>query len=118
MSRKNILMVDDNPADARLVEEALTAIGVAAKLDVVENAIRGFLYLGRHDPFKDCPTPDLIIMDLKMPVVAGGEALEIIRQDPQWRHIPVFVLSSSTRQSDIDAAYRFGAQLYIIKPTV
>lgn len=115
-TRKNILLVDDNPGDARLIDEALGSSNSVAKLAVVENAVQAFRYLGKGPPFENCPTPDLILMDLQMPVIAGKEAITIIRQESKWQHIPIMMLSSSTRQSDIDAAYEFGANLYVVKP--
>jgi two-component system, chemotaxis family, response regulator Rcp1 len=115
---KNILFVDDNLADLRLLEEALALCEIPANLHMVENAVQAFSFLANHPPYVHLPTPDLILMDLSMPVISGQEAIGIIHREPKWRDIPIFVLSSSGRQDDIDTSYRLGAELFIIKPSV
>jgi CheY-like chemotaxis protein len=113
---KCILMVDDNPADSRLVDEALSMCGLKANLHMVDNAIAAFKYLAKQPPYAGAPTPDLILLDLSMPVVQGNKVLDIIKRNPDWRDIPVFILSSSMQRGDIETCYSMGADLYIVKP--
>jgi CheY-like chemotaxis protein len=111
-------MIDDNPADLRIMEEGFVACGLAANLTLTENAIRAYAFLAKRGPFLGVPTPDLILLDLAMPIISGYQCLETIKKDSVWRKIPLFVLSSSQRPEDARRCYGLGANLYLIKPLI
>jgi two-component system, chemotaxis family, response regulator Rcp1 len=113
---KHVLMIEDNRGDFRLVERAIAMTGSAAKMHLAENGVQALAYLAKRGQFKDAPRPDLILLDLNLPVIPGSRVLKIIKQDDQWREIPVFIVSSSERSDEVDACFNLGAEVYIIKP--
>jgi len=114
-----ILLVEDNPDHVLLIEEALENGGLGKKAFVVNNGEAALDFLYHHRRYKDkasFPCPDLILLDLKLPKQSGLEVLEIIKSDRMLKHIPVVVISSSQRDTDIQAAYEAGVNSYIVKP--
>lgn len=111
-----ILLVDDNPGDARLVAEGFRAAAPAALLSVVCDGIEAIHCLRREGKYLTAPTPDLMLLDLRMPRKSGLEVLEEVKQDPNLRSIPVVVLTSSDAPQDIRMAYDLHANCYIAKP--
>jgi CheY-like chemotaxis protein len=112
----NILLVEDNLGDVRLIQEALKDAKVAHTMHVVGDGVAALDFLYRRDPFETAPRPDLIVMDLNLPRKNGHEVLEQIKQEPQLKSIPVIILTSSHAQADIDCAYMLHANCYITKP--
>lgn len=112
----NILLVEDNPGDVRLTQEAFKEGKLRNKLNVVSDGVEAldFLYL-RH-PYQDAPTPDLILLDLNLPKMDGREVLEHIKADKKLRRIPVVVLTTSKAEEDILKSYNLHANCYITKP--
>lgn len=113
----NILLVEDNPADMRLLREALLERAVSAELHWVADgsAALDFLYCrGEHAA---APFPDLLLLDLNMPGIGGKEVLGEIKRDPALASIPIVVLTSSTARRDVLDAYAAHANSYMIKPT-
>jgi chemotaxis family two-component system response regulator Rcp1 len=111
-----ILLVEDNPGDVRLTKEALRGAKVANELHVVgdgEEAIDFLRQRGRH---ADAPRPDIVLLDLNLPRVDGGEVLADIKADPDLAKIPIIVLTSSSAEADIQQAYQLHANCYISKP--
>jgi two-component system, chemotaxis family, response regulator Rcp1 len=115
---KYVLLADDNDADARIVEEAVAASNASIVMHTVENAVLAFSYLSKQGPFTEAPTPDLVLLDLAMPVLDGRKVLSIAKNEPAWRQIPVIVLTSSSNPKDADECYALGADLYVVKPTL
>jgi len=112
-----ILLVEDNPADQRLVQEALTETWVIHNLWIVEDGEQCLQFLRQDESkYKDVPRPDLILLDLNMRQKDGREALAEIKSDHHLRSIPVVVFTSSTHERDIFNAYHNYANTYIIKP--
>jgi two-component system, chemotaxis family, response regulator Rcp1 len=107
-----ILLVEDNPADVRLTEEALSEGKVANVLRVAEDGVVALEMLRR----KDVPAPDLILLDLNLPRKSGQEVLREIKDDPDLRRIPVVVLTTSSAERDILRSYELHANCYITKP--
>ena len=112
-----ILIVESNPADARLIAEAFSDAGVAGKIPHVDNGEDVISYLRREPPFQDTKRPDLILLDLNLPRKSGLEVLEEIRATESLSCIPVIILSGSGNPADIKNAYRTGANCYVRKPT-
>lgn len=114
-----ILLVEDNEDDVLLMRRALKAAGVRNPLYVVEDGQEAIDYLAGAGPFSDrvkFPLPHLVFLDLMLPLKSGHEVLEWIRQQPQLASTVVIVLTSSGAQSDLNKAYKLGANSYLVKP--
>ncbi|MDQ6759525.1 MAG: response regulator [Acidobacteriota bacterium] len=112
----NLLLVEDNPADVRLTEEALKEGQVPVSLSVAYDGVEAVDFLYRRGKYSKAPRPDLIILDLNMPRKSGREVLSEIKTDPDLKHIPVLVMTTSTAEQDIARAYNLNANCYIAKP--
>ena len=113
---REILLVEDSPGDVMLVREAMSALAVTNRLHVVSDGAEALKFLGGEDEYAGTPSPDLILLDLNLPVMDGREALQNIKQHPQWKRIPVAVLSTSDSEEDIASSYDLLAACYIVKP--
>lgn len=111
-----ILLVEDNPADVRLTQEALRNGKVVLDLRVVTDGEQALAFLHQVAPYAVAPRPDLILLDLNLPRKSGQEVLVEIKSDPALARIPVIVLSSSEADADILASYDAYANGYIVKP--
>ncbi len=111
-----ILMVEDNEGDVLLTTEALKEAKVVTDLHVVRDGVEAVEFLYRKGPYSAAPRPDLILLDLNLPRRDGRQVLAEIKQDPNLRHIPVVVLTSSSAEQDIVKAYDLHANCYIVKP--
>jgi CheY-like chemotaxis protein len=111
-----ILLVEDNPGDARLTREALAHSKVRNHLHCARDGEEAMRFLRREGPHGAAPMPDLVLLDLNLPRRDGREVLEDIKQDPRLKHIPVVVLTSSQAEEDILRSYRLHANCFITKP--
>lgn len=111
-----ILMVEDNAGDIRLMLEALKESKVVHRLSVVEDGVSALEFLRRGKGYEDAPRPDLILLDLNLPRKDGREVLETIKSDRELQVVPVIVFTSSKSEDDIVRAYRAHANCYINKP--
>ena len=111
-----ILMVDDNMADVRLTEEAMSFTKIRNKMFVVNDGEQAMAFLHHQPPYENVPRPDLILLDLNMPRKNGLEVLEEIRQDEHLSLIPVVILTTSQQEADIIQSYRLHANAYVNKP--
>ncbi len=114
--RVEILLVEDNPGDVRLTREALGHGRIQKNLSVVSDGEEALAYLRREGAYSEAPRPDLIVLDLNLPRKDGRELLSEMKQDPEFRMIPVVVLTSSNAEQDILRSYELHANCYIIKP--
>jgi CheY-like chemotaxis protein len=112
----DILLVEDNPGDARLTREALADSTVRNHLHHARDGEEALAFLRHEAPFAQEPTPDLVLLDLNLPRMDGREVLETLKQDPALKHIPVVVLTSSQAEEDILRVYRLHANCFITKP--
>ncbi|WP_319431353.1 response regulator [Mycobacterium sp. RTGN5] len=112
----HILLVEDNPGDVRLTQEALRGARVANDLHVVGDGEEAIEYLRRRGRYVDAPRPDIILLDLNLPRLDGREVLIDIKSDPDLAKIPIIVLTSSSAERDIQSAYELHANCYISKP--
>jgi chemotaxis family two-component system response regulator Rcp1 len=111
-----ILLVEDNPGDARLTREALRDAKVRNNLHVVLDGVEALAFLRRQGKHAAVPTPGLILLDLNLPKKDGREVLEEIKQDDQLRHIPIVILTTSQAEKDIIESYRLRANAFVTKP--
>ena len=111
-----ILLVEDNPGDARLTREALRDAKVRNNLHVVLDGVEALAFLRRQGKHAAVPRPDLILLDLNLPKKDGREVLEEIKQDDQLRHIPIVILTTSQAEKDIIESYRLRANSFVTKP--
>ena len=111
-----ILLVEDNPGDVSLCEEALGESKMRNHLAVVGDGEEAMAYLRREDPFADAVRPDLILLDLNLPRMDGREVLEAIKSDDALKEIPVVILSSSAADRDVEQSYQHHANCYVVKP--
>lgn len=112
----DILLVEDNPGDVRLTQEALKEGRVANSLAVVEDGVEALAYLRNQGDYRDATRPDLILLDLNLPRKDGREVLAEIKADAELRRIPVVILTTSTAEQDILKTYDLHANCYITKP--
>jgi CheY-like chemotaxis protein len=111
-----ILLVEDNPGDARLTQEALRGGHLRNTLHLVPDGVAALAFLRREEPYQGVPRPDLILLDLNLPRMDGRELLGIIKSHEDWRCIPVIVLTTSNDDRDIRKAYHLHANCFITKP--
>jgi CheY-like chemotaxis protein len=111
-----ILLVEDNPGDARLTFEALRAGQIANNIHHVTDGEQAMHYLRKAGPYVDAPSPDIVLLDLNLPRKNGREVLEEMKSDPTLRSIPVVTLTTSSARDDINACYALGANAYMVKP--
>ena len=111
-----ILLVEDNPGDARLTREALRDAKVRNNLYVVPDGVEALAFLQRQGKHAAAPKPDLILLDLNLPKKDGREVLEEIKQNDEFRHIPVVILMTSQAEKDIIESYRLRANAFVTKP--
>lgn len=111
-----ILLVEDNPADVRLTQEALKEGKVRNNLFVARDGVEALEFLRRQGPHAKASKPDLILLDLNLPRKDGREVLSDIKNDDNLRTIPVVVLTTSSAEADILKSYNLHANCYITKP--
>ena len=111
-----ILLIEDNPGDARLAREALRDAKVRNNLSWVPDGVEGMAYLRREGKYSQSARPDLILLDLNLPRKDGREVLSEIKADENLRRIPVVILTTSQAEEDILRAYHLNANCYITKP--
>jgi two-component system, chemotaxis family, response regulator Rcp1 len=112
----DILLVEDNEADIRLTEEVLTDSKVRNNLMIANNGADALACLRRQGKFQKSARPDLILLDLNLPVKDGREVLAEIKSDPDLKRIPVVILTTSKAEEDILKTYNLHANCYINKP--
>ena len=112
----DVLLVDDDAADAMMVEEAFESHDVPARLHVAIDGMEALAFLRRTGGHENAPRPHLILLDLNMPRMDGREALAVIKADLELRTIPVVVLTTSAADADVLAVYQLHAAAYVTKP--
>jgi CheY-like chemotaxis protein len=110
-----VLVVEDNPADVVFFREALEAAPLPATLHVVANGNDVLGFLRRQAPFADAPRPDIIVLDLNLPILSGQEVLVEMAADPELSTIPVAILTTSTSERCACDLYTQGRCVYFVK---
>jgi CheY-like chemotaxis protein len=116
MNEIDILLVEDNPGDARLTMEVIKENKIVNNLHHVSDGVEAMAFLRKQGQYFDVPQPDLILLDLNMPKMDGREVLQNMKQDAQFRRIPVVVLTTSQAEEDVFRSYDLHANCYICKP--
>ncbi|HEY1756928.1 MAG TPA: response regulator [Bryobacteraceae bacterium] len=111
-----VLLVEDNPADAILVEEALSEAQVDCGLRIVGDGSKALEFIGRVETGQE-RCPDLVLLDLNLPRLSGGEVLERLRTSPSCHSVKVLIVTSSNAASDRERAMALGATDYFRKPS-
>jgi CheY-like chemotaxis protein len=116
-SKPNLLLVEDNAADAMLVEEAIRVHDVPVDLHIVADGEEAIAFIERAERDPRAPCPDMVLLDLNLPKRSGSDVLQRIRRSERCKHVPVVILTSSDSSRDRSEASRFGANRYFRKPT-
>jgi chemotaxis family two-component system response regulator Rcp1 len=111
-----ILLIEDNPGDVRLIREGLKGSTIVGHISVVEDGEAAMEFLYRKGRFAEAPVPDIILLDLNLPKKDGREVLAEIKQNDELKRIPVVVLTSSQAEQDITMTYDLHANCYLTKP--
>lgn len=111
-----ILLVEDNPGDARLAIEALKENKVRNILYHVKDGVEAMAFLRREGEYADAPVPDLVLLDLNMPRKDGREVLAEVKEDPTLRKLPIVILTTSAAERDLMKSYDLHANAYVVKP--
>ena len=111
-----ILLVEDNPGDARLARQGLRQCKIPNNLHIVDDGVKAMDFLHRQGEYTTAPRPDLILLDLNMPRKDGREVLREIKEDERLKTIPVVILTTSRAAEDINKSYALHANCYVTKP--
>jgi CheY-like chemotaxis protein len=112
----DVLLVEDDPGDVLMTQEAFKDYKIANNLHVVTNGEDAIAYLRRQGPYADVPVPDLVLLDLNLPRRNGREVLRDVKSDSRLRRVPVVVLTTSGAEEDVLASYDLHANAYVRKP--
>lgn len=113
---KNVLLVEDNEGDIKLIEEAIIDNDLSIDLNVIKDGGEALNYLENKISENYNNLPDLIIMDLNLPKVQGKELVRTYKNNPMFKKIPIIILTTSNLSADINECFEFGANAYLIKP--
>ena len=111
-----ILLVEDNPGDVRLVREALLEAKMRNNMSVAGDGEEALAFLRKQEQYTNAPVPGLVLLDLNLPRKDGFEVLQEIKSDAKLMHIPVVVLTTSQAEQDIVKSYNLHANAYVTKP--
>jgi chemotaxis family two-component system response regulator Rcp1 len=111
-----LLLIEDNPGDVRLIREGLIDSKVRNTLNVAIDGDDAMAYLRKQGKYVSAVTPDLILLDLNLPIKSGLDVLREIKSDPHLQLIPVVVLTSSGAEKDILSSYSLHANAFVTKP--
>jgi CheY-like chemotaxis protein len=112
----DVLLVEDDPGDVLMTQEAFADHKVHNRLHVVSDGVAAMAFLRKEGSYADAATPDLILLDLNLPKMDGREVLAAIKEDPTLRSIPVVILTTSEAEEDVLRSYSLHANAYVTKP--
>ena len=111
-----VLLVEDNPGDVRLTQEAFREVNVSIRLYVASDGVEAMAFVRQEAAHADAPRPDLILLDLNLPKMDGREVLAQLKGDERLKTIPTIILTTSGAQADILKSYQLHANAYVSKP--
>jgi CheY-like chemotaxis protein len=112
----SVLLVDDDPGDVLMIEEALESTGAPRTVYVVNDGEEALAFLRQTGQFSQAPRPDVVLLDLNMPRMDGRQVLAEVKADAKLRSIPIVVLTTSQSPADIMSSYSLHANAYVTKP--
>jgi CheY-like chemotaxis protein len=112
----DVLLVEDDPGDVLLIQEAFADNKLRNQLHHVSDGVEALAFLRREDGYRDVPRPDLVLLDLNLPRKDGREVLAEVKSDEALQHIPVVVLTTSKAEEDVLRSYKLHANAYVTKP--
>ena len=112
----SVLLVDDDPGDVLMIEEALESTGCPRTVFVVRDGQEAISFLRQTGQFATAPRPDVVLLDLNMPRMDGRQVLAEVKADVLLRSIPIVVLTTSQSPADISSSYSLHANAYVTKP--
>jgi CheY-like chemotaxis protein len=112
-----VLLVEDNPADVRIIREALTISRIPHRLHVVEDGEQALDFVRGRGAYAGSPRPDVMLIDLNIPKIHGHEVIEQLRADIPARRFPIVVLTGSKLEKDMERTFALHADEHIVKPT-
>ena len=112
----DILLVEDNPGDIRLTQEAFKDAQIRNTLHIVEDGVEALDFLFQRNEYADVPRPALVLLDLNLPRKSGHEVLGELHAEPTLRRIPIIVLTSSKEEQDVVKSYDLCTNAYLTKP--
>ena len=113
---RDLLLVEDSPGDVRLTVEAFRASCADISLHVATDGLEALAFLKQQGVHEDAPRPDLILLDLNLPLMHGRDVLARIKADVHLKSIPTVILTTSDAESDIAESYKLQANCYLKKP--
>lgn len=116
MKALQLLLVEDNEGDILLTLDAFEEVEINLKIAVARNGGEALDFLFKRGKFEQVDRPDLILLDINLPIYSGHHVLNQIKRDQELKKIPVIMLTTSTSQQDIDIAYENYANSYVTKP--
>lgn len=116
VKKAHILLVEDNEGDIVLTIDAFEESKIKTKLSITRNGQEALDFLFKKGSYPNAQTPDLVLLDINIPIFNGHEVLQQIKADPILKKIPVIMLTTSSNQKDIDKAYENHSNCYIKKP--
>lgn len=116
MKEVHVLLVEDNEGDIVLTLEAFEESKIKTKISVVKNGKDALDFLLNKEKFTNVPKPDLILLDLNIPIFSGLEVLQKVKEHPLLKKIPVIILTTSSNPSDISQAYSYHTNSFVTKP--
>ena len=111
-----VLLVEDDPGDVLIAQEAMRASRLESRLTVVPDGVEAIAYLRKQNGYAEAERPDLILLDLNLPRKSGHEVLAEVKADPQLRRIPIVVLTTSAAVEDVVRSYDLHANVFVAKP--
>jgi CheY-like chemotaxis protein len=115
--KPNVLLVEDNPADINLVEEALEEAQLDCRLHIMRDGVRAMEFIEQLDAEPDHPLLDVVLLDLNLPKMGGEEVLKRVRMSPKCGGVKVLIISSSDIPADRERVMKLGASDYFRKPS-
>jgi len=112
----DVLLIEDDPGDALITRAAFEHNKINNNLHVAHDGEEGLDFLYQRGAYEGAPRPDLVLLDLNLPKYDGRQLLETIKSDPDLKHIPVVVLTTSSAEEDILRSYKLHANAYVTKP--
>ncbi|HEY1485202.1 MAG TPA: response regulator [Micromonosporaceae bacterium] len=112
----DVLLVEDDPGDVLMTQEAFSIHHIANRLHIVSDGVEALQFLRREHDYRDAPRPSLVLLDLNLPRKDGREVLADIKADPDLCDIAVVILSTSSSRDDVHGSYKAHANAYVTKP--